>query len=396
MKKSLLPYPVELSRLIKPFESVFTKPQYNNFKQSISCIAVSHSSTIDRWSQLFDYKHQTSLDRFFIKSPWDLRKVKSKFNQVSSKFIAPYSIGIIDDTLSHKPFSTKMEMVGKHYDHLNGRHEKGHSIVTSGYNANNHFLPHDLAIYQRKCDIAENMIFKTKNQIACEMIDNMSRQKKLFCIVFDTWYSNKQIIKRVKANNKHYVTQIKSNRNITLSRREKAVREHAKHIEEKQYKDIIINGKRFKVFCCSAYIKGIGSILLLFCKMWLEDLDKWSKLNYIITDLISFSEESILRLYLMRGGIESFHREAKQHLGLESYQIRKSRGIERYLFLVMITYAMLVMLMMLPYGKKRVLVTIGDVCRALKEDCNTNLLKNSKFANEIDIRNTARQLALAY
>lgn len=396
MKNNLLQYHNKLLQLIKPFESAFTKPQYNNFKQSVSCMAVSSHATIDCWAELFDKKHQTSLDRFFIESPWDIKKVKTKFNLVSSKFISPFSIGIIDDTLSHKPFATKMEMVGKHYDHLNGRHEKGHSIVTSGYHTNNQFLPHDLEVYQRKCDLSNKAAFKTKNQIAGGMIDNMSNQKKLFCFVFDTWYSNKHIIKRIKANNKHYVTQIKSNRNVTLSRREKAVREHAKYIKEKQFKELIINGSKFKLFGCSAFIRGIGSVLLLFCRMWLEDKKKWSDMNYIITDLISFSEESILRLYLMRGGIESFHREAKQHLGLESYQIRKSRGIERYLFLVMITYALLVMLIMLPYGKMRALTTIGDVCRALKEDCYTNLLKNSKNANDEDIRNASRQLAVAY
>ena len=396
MKETLLQYHNELTRLIKLFESDFTKPQYNNFKQSISCMAISSHATIDCWSQLFDVKHQTSLDRFFIESPWDLKKIKLRYNMVSANFISPYSIGIFDDTLSHKPFATKMEMVGKHYDHLNGRHEKGHSIVTSGYHTNNHFLPHDLIVYQRKSDLADKSMFKTKNQIGCEMIDEMSKQKKLFCFVFDTWYSNKQVIRKIKANNKHYVTQIKSNRNVTLSRKEKAVREHAKHIEEKQYNHITINNKKFKVFACSSFIKGIGSVLLLFCRMWMEDKGKWSEINYIITDLLSFSEESVLRLYLIRGGIECFHREAKQHLGLESYQIRKSRGIQRYLFLVMITYALLVMLIMHPYGKIRALTTIGEVCRSLKEDCNTLLLKKSKHASIEEIRHTARQMAAAY
>ena len=396
MKENLLQYPKKLINLIKPFESVFTKPQYMNFKQSVSCIATSSHATIDCWSKLFDVKHQTSLDRFFIESPWDLRKVKFKFNLISSKFISPYSVGILDDTLSHKPFARKMEMAGKHYDHLNGRHENGHSIVTSGFHTNNYFLPHDLEIYQRKEDIEDKAAFKTKNQIACEMINVMSKQKRVFCFVFDTWYSNKSIIKKIKDKNKHFVTQIKSNRNVTLSRREKAVRDHAKHIKENQYKELDIDGRKFKLFSSSAYIKGIGPVLLLFCKMWMDDNEKWSDVHYMITDLLSFSEEHILRLYLIRGGIESFHREAKQHLGLESYQIRKSRGIARYLFLVMLTYALLVMLLILPYGKMRVLTTIGDVCRSLKEDCYSNLLKNSRKANIEELKLMSKQLAMAY
>jgi len=396
MKKNLLQYPTELIQLLKPFESVFTKPQYRNFKQSVSSMAVSNHATIEHWASLFDKKHQTSLDRFFIESPWDLPKVKKSFNKVSSKFISPYSLGLLDDTLSHKPFATKMEMLGRHHDHLNGGYEKGHSLVTTGYFTNNLFLPHDIEVYQRKKDVSDPVCFKTKNEIACDMIDTMSRQKKIFCFVFDTWYSNKQIIGKIKANQKHYVTQIKSNRNVTLSRREKAVRDHAKNIKADQYKYIIIDDKIFKFFGCSAFISGISSVLLLFSKMWVEDKEKWSDMHYIISDLINFSEENILRLYLMRGGIESFHREAKQHIGLESYQIRKSRGIERYLFLVILTYALLIMLLMLPYGKMRALNTIGDVCRALKEDCYTNLLKNCRYANNEIIQQTAKNLAYAY
>lgn len=396
MNKTLLPYPEALVEILKPFESDFTKPQFNNFKQTITCMAVSSHATIDCWSNLFDPKHQTSLDRFFIESPWDLKTVKSRFNRMSSRFLSPTSIGVIDDTLSHKPFASKMEMMGLHYDHLNGGHEKGHSIVTSGYRANSSFLPHDAVVYIRKENCADKFEFRTKNDIACDMIENMCKQKKLFCFVFDTWYSNTQVIGKIKQYKKHYVTQIKDNRNVTISRKEKAVRDHARHIEGNQYQEYILEGKKFIIFSCSAFISGIGSILLSFCKMWQDDKEEWSDMHYLISDLISFSEEAILRLYLMRGGIESFHREAKQHLGLESYQLRKSRGIERYLFLVLMTYAFLVMLIMLPYGGMRCLETIGDVCRNLREDCYTNLLKNSRNANIEDFRQAAKQLALAF
>lgn len=396
MKRTLLQYPEKLVELLKPFENEFTKPQYRNFKQSIASMAVSSHATLDHWSKLFEPKHQTSLSRFFFESPWDLDTVKGRFNRVTSRFL-PYScVGVLDDTLSHKPFAKKMGMLGLHYDHLNGGYETGHSVVTSGYSLGENFMPHDAIVYVRKENLKDKSQFRTKNELACKMIENMSKQKKLFCFVFDSWYSNKQVIQRIKTAKKHYITEIKSNRNVTLSRREKAVREHAKHIKEKQYSQITAEGRMFKVFACSAFISGIGDVLLLFCKMWLEDKEEWSDMHYLITDLIQFSKESILKLYLMRGGIESFHREAKQHLGLESYQLRKSRGIERYLFLVLMAYAFLVMLTMLPYGKEKEISTIGDACRALKEDCNTNLLKNSKNATEEQIRNTARQMAAAY
>jgi hypothetical protein len=304
-------------------------------------------------------------------------------------------VGILDDTLSHKPFAKNMELLGVHYDHLNGGYEKGHSIVTAGYHTPLEFIPHDAGIYVRKENCGNHILFRTKNDIAVEMIKGMAKQRKVFCFVFDTWYSNEQVIGAVKEAKKHYVTEIKENRNVTISWRGTAVRDHAKHINEKEYLSLLIEGRKFKVFSCSAFISGICSVHLLFCRMWQEENKKWSDMHYLISDLVSFSEESILRLYLMRGGIESFHRDAKQHLGLESYQLRKSRGIERYLFLVLLAYAFIVMLLMLPYGKMRCLRTIGDVCRALREDCYTNLLKNSRKANFEEIKLAAKQLAEA-
>ena len=396
MKTTLLQYPSELIGLLKPFENDFTKPQYNNFKQSISGMAVSSHATIEHWSKLFDQKHQTSLDRFFIESPWNLNSIKNRLHRITPRFLPLSCVGILDDTLSHKPFAKKMELLGCHYDHLNGGYETGHSIVTSGYHTPTDFMPHDAIIYVRKENCSSQIPFRTKNDIAANMIRNMAKQKKLFCFVFDTWYSNTQIIGAIKEAKKHYVTEIKENRNVTLSRKETAVRDHARHIIEKQYSTLIIDGKKFKVFSCSSFISGIGNVHLLFCKMWQEDKEEWGDMHYLISDLVSFSEEAILRLYLMRGGIESFHREAKQHLGLESYQLRKSRGIERYLFLVLMTYAFLVMLMMLPYGRMKCIKTIGEVCRSLREDCYTNLLKNSKNAHIDDIRQAAKQLAESY
>lgn len=393
MKNSLLPYPSVLQDLIKPFGGIFTKPQFANFQQAIGGLIFSSSSSISRMAHLFDKKHQTSLDRFFIESPWEILEIKQPLARLTSRFLEPYTIGIIDDTLSHKKHAKKMDMLGFHFDNLNKDYSWGHSIVTSGYWTRGQFMPQDIEVYQREETLKDKAEFKTKNQIACEIIEEMVKQKKLFCFTFDSWYSNSLIISRIKAHQKHYVTQIKSNRNVTISNRRVYAREHAKFIEENKFRECKIDGRKFKVFSCSAHIESIGSVLIVFSKM--QKGSEWGDTHYLITDMLNMSEESIIRIYLRRGSIESFHREAKQHLGLESYQLRKRRGIERYLFLVMLAYAFLVMLMLSSYGKQKMLETIGEACRALKADCYTNLLKAARHADIEEIIGLAKELALA-
>ncbi len=112
MKNTLLPYPKDWKNLLNVFANCFTKPQYNNFCQATTCIAVSHYSTINRWSNLFDKKNQSSLNDFFTVSPWQEAEVHTRLSRVTSRKVKDANIGIIDDTMSHKPYAKKMAHLG--------------------------------------------------------------------------------------------------------------------------------------------------------------------------------------------------------------------------------------------------------------------------------------------
>ncbi len=108
MKDSLLLYPKDWKSLLNVFANCFTKPQYNNFCQATTSIAVSSHSTINRWSNLFDKKNQSSLNDFFTVSPWQESKVHTMLSRVTSRKVKDINIGIIDDTMSYKPYAKKM------------------------------------------------------------------------------------------------------------------------------------------------------------------------------------------------------------------------------------------------------------------------------------------------
>src|SRR3989338_1752795 len=95
-------------------------------------MAVSQHATINRWAVLFDEKNQSSLNDFFTISPWEESKAHTRLSRLTVRRVKDTSIGIIDDTLSHKPYAKKMPHVGVYYDGLTKKKQKGHSIVTHG------------------------------------------------------------------------------------------------------------------------------------------------------------------------------------------------------------------------------------------------------------------------
>ena len=69
-------------------------------------------------------------------------------------------------------------------------------------------------------------------------------------------------------------------------------------------------------------IRGIGKVkLIVSYKSGDEENTK-----IYITDLLEASNEELIELLVCRWKVECWHRDAKQHLGLEEYQVRKYRG----------------------------------------------------------------------
>lgn len=388
MKNTLLPYPKDWKNLLNLFKPSFTKPQFNNFCQATTCMAVSQHSTINRWSTLFDKKHQSNLNDFFIESPWDEGAVNSRLNRLTINRIKDIHIGFIDDTMSHKPYAKKMAHLGIFRDGLTKKKQKGHSIVTHG--AHSHYLsfvPLELELY-RKND-------RTKNDIACAMIERTQRYKKLPLYIVDSWYSNTQVLGKIKGESSHYITEVKSNRNATMSRKCRYVREHAKHIKKKDFSVIKIKKAKYRFFQTSAFISGLGNVNLVFSQKYEESEEDWGDMHYLITDILSLQGEKAIELFLLRGGIEGFHREAKQHIGFESYQLRNGRGIERYLFLVLLVYVLLLLLNQQQMRETFESKTIGELCRQLKAECYTTMLRRAKHIKKEHLEEFGRELAYA-
>lgn len=287
MSDALLPYPKDWNRLLNLFKPCFTKPQFNNFSQSTTCMVVSQHSTISRWCSLFDKKYQSSLNDFFTISPWQDDTVHTKLSRLTINRFNDTNIGLIDDTLSHKPYAKKMDWLGIFYEGLTKKKQKGHSIVTHGLHSNQFgFIPFDEQLYKKDG--------RSKNDIASAMIGRTQRFKKVPLYVADAWYSNIQVLGKIKRAGSHYITEIKSNRNVTINFKCRYVREHEKHIKQKDFKEALIKGLKYRFFQTSTFISGLGNVNLVFSQKYDEDEKKWGETYYLITDVLSLSGERVI------------------------------------------------------------------------------------------------------
>jgi len=398
MGNTILNYPKRFYELLKIFKLEFTKPQFKNFCQITNGIVLSQYSTITRFSKMFENRDNSSLNKFLTQSPWDENKVKNKMQKSIFKLIPDLNVFVGDDTLSEKPFAKVMEGVASHYSGLKKKHCNGHSIVTSGFYHKGDLIPFDYKIYLRKETANKlNMPFLTKNDTMCNFIAEASKLHNFEYAVFDSWYSNKYVIGEIIRLKKKFVTEIKSNRNITINKRKREVRNHCKDIQISEYTYTSINKNIFRFYERDGFISKIGTVRLIHCQMLIKEENKsvWSDINHIISNDLFSSSEFLIKTYLKRNSIEPFHREAKQQLGLDKYQLRNYRGIERYLFLVLLVYVLLMLLnnSLMEEENRR---TLGELRIFLREDCYTILLRKVKIMNLEDRSLVIRNIAYSF
>jgi hypothetical protein len=381
MYSVLLQCPQILQRELNAFRKCFSKPQFANLCRLTTAMAVSQYSSISRWSGVVAPVHQSTLNDFLTQSPWNDAVVHDTLSRLTLDRIKDAWILVIDDTFSHKPYAKRMDHLGWFHDGLSKEERFGHNIVTCGVHADSAgFVPFDLELYRKGT---------TKNEIARRMIDRAATFGRFDFCTFDSWYTDVKNLQAVRRVGMHYVTELKSNRNVTIGNHKRWVREHEGFIAPQEWTTSTINSDTYRYLQTSAHLKGAGTINLVFSQKYFDDDKEWSETYFLITDVLCLPAETVISIFLRRNGIEGFHREAKQQLGLEDYQLRKDRGIARYLLLVMLVYVLLRLLQQPAEPHK----TIGELREDVKAAYLTTQLHTTRRRSLEFIEEKARILA---
>ena len=98
-----------------------------------------------------------------------------------------------------------------------------------------------------------------------------------------------------------------------------------------------VKGRKYYVYRYEGNLNGIPNavVLLTFPEGKLFQADALRA--FLCTDA-SLSDAQILSLYVQRWAIEVFFREAKRRLAFDKYQIRSSKGIQRFWLIASLAY----------------------------------------------------------
>lgn len=334
--------PEEFERALEAFRPHFGAPAFEHFKRYVMGLIVSENLTVEGINRIFiQAKHPSSLNRFLTTGIWKQQAVNDTRIDILKIQGALGGKGwlAIDDTLTHKT-GKKIEGVGIYWDHSEKRYVLAHNIVTAEFvNPKGESHPLDFRLYLKEEQSREKKVpFKTKIDLAQELVeDALQLGLEIQGALFDNWFASKDFIKFLQAKGLHWVTRLKSDRNIKIKGRYVAIREFARALPRESFRMVQIGDRIYQVFSKAVDLKGVGLVRILIS----YDNEEFSgSPAYFATDQIRWEGTRILKTYSKRWNIETFFRDSKQNLGLEDYQLRDLWGIERHCYLIFLVYSL--------------------------------------------------------
>ena len=366
MSFPIVEQPKELSRFLDQYRGCFTKKQFKHFQRLITGIIVSDNKTLQEMNDSFGVCDQSSFNRF-VNGSWNMEQVNNlRINQIKQFTKLTSGIFICDPTMLHKT-GKKMEKANYHYSGKEKKTEWGHLLVNSlFYNEKIHF-PVEANIYLRKEDADEQHPFLTTREIFLNQIEYCLKQGlPIKTVMVDSGLYADFVLNDIKSRGLQYVIGVKVSYKVSINQEKRIlIRDIVNSLKPSDLRRFKINGEKYYIHTCEVYTRSVGKekIIISYKKG-----DEENKKIYT-TNIFHLSNESLMHLLLKRWKVEELHRDGKQHLGLEDYQVRKFGGIQRVVLAVLVAYTLLILnaaRQWILHTFRRGLKTIGECCRFFK------------------------------
>jgi putative transposase len=214
--------------------------------------------------------------------------------------VAPYveqqfGILVVDDTTLDKPHAQKMALVTRHWSGKHGAVVSGINLISLVWTDGDCCLPVDYRVYNKDVDgLDKNDHFRTMLETAHE------RGFAPAMVVFDGWYSSLDNLKALRQWGWHWLTRLKSNRQVSLR---KGLHQSVADL------DIPATG-------VVVHLRGYGFIKVFRTVDPHGNAEHWATSH---VDLPALARQA----YADRAWrIEEFHRSIKQFTGVERGQFR--------------------------------------------------------------------------
>jgi len=355
--------PPVLNKLLEHYKEFFTKPQFKHFKRLVTGLIVSENKTLQEINDGFGKTNQSNLNRF-VNSKIDMDRLNSlRIKQAKQHFLFKKKGAlIVDESLLHKT-GKKMELAGIHRSGITKKLEWGHMTVNSLYvDSEDNEFPVKTDLYVREENCKERK-FLTKRQLAIRQIDTALREGlQVGVVIVDAGYEGEEFTREIKIRGLDFIIGVRVSTKASFDREKRIhIEEYLLRLTDDNFDYIIKDGQAYFYHIAKASIRGIGAVKLVISYVYGDE----ENIKCYITNLDE-EDEIIIKLLIKRWRIECYHRDAKQHLGLEAYQVRKGRGMQIVALAILTAYTLVMLAARILKTPIRALRTVGEVCRYLK------------------------------
>lgn len=355
--KQILPKLKHLNKHLNFTKKSFSKGGFRHSVQYINGLITLNKKTVRQISRAsLEEKDHCAIDRILREARFDQEHLEKRY-LIKIKYLAKgqFIWLMFDDTLVKRE-GKNIEETKRHKDHSTNSFITGHQFFTSIIHTSLINLPLFPKLYS---DNSESKI-----EMAREIIDIVMNAMPLNGVLFDSWYSEKQIFKKCITHNIKVVCAIKANRKISLERGVwQKLSSFTVEIPDNEFVNHYIDEEKYKIAQYKPKLNGVPRVKLLVSRAYNEKTKTWKSPFLLVSTNKKDSPSTIIRQYNLRWIIEVYHRDIKQNLGFASSFLQKREAIVSHAIFVAIAYAVLQLFMFYRDMK----MTIGEIIAYIQD-----------------------------
>lgn len=286
--------------------------------------------------------HRTTVAHFLNKGVWDDRKLGDTLKESVIQVIYGEALRsakpvfcIVDDTISSrtKPSSRALRPIEDayfHQSHLKGRQDYGHQAVSVMLSCNGIVLNYAVILYNKT---------KSKIKIVQDLAEELPVPPVISYFLCDNWYTSAALMDAFVKKGFYTIGAIRTNRIIYPHGFRQKIRETALLLQKTKaaFHLVTVGSRSYYVYRYEGNLHGVENAVVLISYPKEAIHDPKALRAFISTD-VSLGTDEILNKYLERWPIEVFFRQSKGRLAFGRYQIRSSKGIQRYWLLMSLAH----------------------------------------------------------
>lgn len=357
--------PPKYNALLSCYKKCFSRPQYKNFRELVLGLIVSDKKTVQEISDCFGRVDQSSLNRFLTSSEWNPAKINNKrISQIKSSHKLRKGIIICDPTFLHKS-GKMMEYANYHYSGMTKDKEWGYFLVNSFFTDGNVEFPVCADFYLRQEDTDESYQFKTVREICIEQLDYAMKKLPVWLFIADAGLYADFLIQDLRSRRLKYIIGARVTNKVSINGKKRiSIENYLQTLTDDDFMIHNVDGEAYFLHTVEVSERNVGKEKLVISYKAGDE----ENIRVNVTNLMQHNDKSILCLLLKRWKIETWHRDAKQHLGLEDCQMRKFGALQKVVCAILVAYTQLILMKKAVLLKPldRTLKTIGEGCRYLR------------------------------